>query len=353
MTGLGKLNRLCRQDRAAVAVIVALLLSSLLAMVAAGVDLGLLYTTKGELQNAADAAALAGAATLISWDASEQVSAQSDTALATAQQVALANQAGGVNLTLLAQDVTLGLWVTTSGQFDPNHIGASSNPDYLTACRVVLRRDSLANGPVSTLFAGVVGLPQVPVTATATAQLGYANDVPTGSVDLPIAIKREAISGADGPICGKTITFHSENDENSEWTSFFVSPANDPNVKKYVDGTWQTPALAVGDQINVINGNLSNNTFAALADRFQSEGVDTNGDGEADSWSVLLPVISDDGGGASTATVVGFAHAVITQVRTAPDKDMVATLQCGMVAPGSTTGGGNYGTRAATPKLVK
>jgi Flp pilus assembly protein TadG len=352
MTGLGKLARLWRQDRAGVATIIAVMLSALLAMIAAGVDLGLLYTTKAELQNAADAAALAGAATLITWDASNHVSAQSDTALATAQQVALANQAGGVSLELLEQDVTMGLWAASAAQFDPEHIGPSSNPDYLSACRVVLRRDSLANGPVGTLFAGVVGLTQVPITATATAHLGYAGDVPAGTVDLPIAIKDTALQGGSGPNCGESIEFHAEGNENAEWTTFFTSPANDPHVMDYLNGTLPMPALNLGDQVNVTNGVLSNNVFNTLADLFQSRGTDTNGDGVADEWVVMVPVISG-GGGASTATIAGFAHLKITQVRPAPDKDLIATLECGMVAPGSSTGGGNYGTRAATPKLVK
>ncbi|WP_305041470.1 pilus assembly protein TadG-related protein, partial [Geoalkalibacter sp.] len=48
-------------EKGAVAVLVAVLLMFLIGMVALVVDVGYLYATRSELQNAADAAALAGA----------------------------------------------------------------------------------------------------------------------------------------------------------------------------------------------------------------------------------------------------------------------------------------------------
>ncbi|MBU1156491.1 MAG: Tad domain-containing protein, partial [Proteobacteria bacterium] len=339
-TWLGKLGRLLKGERAGVAAVAAIMLTVMVGMIGAVVDLGLLYATKNELQNAADAAALAGASTLVTYDQDRNVMAQPDVAITTAQQVALANQALGVNLQLRLEDITLGLWVEPDKDFDPDHICPSSDPNYLSACRVVVRRDNLANSPVSTIFAGAVGFSVVNVTAMSTAYLGYPGSVGEGMVDLPIAVKEDALTSDGSPICGQVISFHSENVENAEWTSFFTWPANDPNVRDYVDGTRSVPALKVGDEINLINGNLSNNTFNALANRFENEGSDLDGDGQADSWEVLLPVVSSSRCGSHPAQVVGFAHANISEVRTAPYKDIIATLQCGMVVPGSSTGGG-------------
>jgi len=352
-TWLGKFARLLKGERAGIAALAAVMLTVMVATTGAVVDLGLLYATKNELQNAADAAALAGAATLVTWDENRQIIAQPNVAISAAQQVSLANQALGVNLQLLPEDITLGLWVEPEQAFDPDHIGSTSDPNFLSACRVVLRRDNIANTPVDTIFAGAVGFAVVNVTATSTAHLGWAGSVQAGMVDLPIAIKDDAIISGGGPICGQTISFHSENDENAEWTSFFTSPSNDPNVRDYVDGSRTVPELKVGDEINVINGNLSNHTFDALASRFQSEGADLNGDGTADAWQVLLPVMSAGSSGASSATVVGFAHVLIIEVKNAPEKEILGVLQCGLVVPASTTGGGNFGSRAATPKLVE
>ncbi|MCB2191833.1 MAG: hypothetical protein KQI62_09725 [Deltaproteobacteria bacterium] len=353
MTWLGKLGRLLRGERAGIAAMAAIMLTVMVGMMGAVVDLGLLYATKNELQNAADAAALAGASTLVTWDADRNIYAQPDVAVTTAQQVALANQAMGVNLQLLLEDITLGLWVEPDKDFDPDHIGATSDPDYLSACRVLVRRDDIANSPVETIFAGAVGFSVVNVTALSTAELGYAGSVGDGMVDLPIAVKEEALNSGGGPVCGETIYFHDENDENAEWTSFFTYPTNDPAVRDYVDGTLSVPALDVGDEVSVINGNLSTHTFEALADRFEADGTDLDGDGSADAWQVLLPVIGDTSSGASTATIAGFAHLVITEVRNAPYKEITAVLQCGLVVPDSTTGGGNFGSRATTPKLVE
>ncbi|MCB2226858.1 MAG: hypothetical protein KQH53_09285 [Desulfarculaceae bacterium] len=352
MTWLGRLHRLCKQDRAGIAAVAAIMLTSMVALTGAAVDIGMMASVRSELQNAADAAALAGAASIIGSAADNSVVAQPELALAEAQAMAYQNTSQGINLQLALEDITLGLWQEDAHAFDPDHIGATSDPNNLSACRVIIRRDITINTPVPTIFLGILGIDTVNVSAMSTGHLGWAGTVNSGQVDLPIAVKKEALTGS-GLICGQQITFHDEGSENSEWTTFFTYPTNDPAVRGYVDGSEDVPALEVGDQISVTNGNLSNNTFDALADRFQAEGTDIDGDGTADWWPVLLPVIGDDGSGASTAEIVGFASMVIHEVRDAPNKDIVASLQCGMVVPESKTGGGNFGSRAATPVLVE
>ncbi len=71
---------------------------------------------------------------------------------------------------------------------------------------------------------------------------------------------------------------------------------------------------------------------------------------------MLLPVIDEQGGScgcATAAAVTGFMYFVITQVNTAPAKEVYGYLECGMVVPDSRTGGGNFGARASYPKLVR
>ena len=332
--------------------VAAVMLTALVALVGTAVDLGVLFTAKAQLQNAADASALAAADTLIVYNQQNQAVAQPDTAVSTAQELALANQALGTSLTLLGQDITLGYWDNTVGDFDPGRTGASSNPDDLTAVRVKVRKDDLANSPVTTFFASMVGVREVGVSATATAFLGYAGSVEEGAVDLPIAVDEAALNNGDGPLCGTSIEFHDENNENGSWTSFFDWPTNDPTVRRYVCGCEESPPLKVGDFINLINGNLSNNTFRSLQDRFQSEGADTDGDGQADSWPVVLPVYRH-GANSGAAELVGFAHMVITAVQMAPYKSVTGYLQCGMTIPNSQTGGTNFGSRATYSKLIR
>ena len=269
MTWLGRLHRLYRQDRAGIAAVAAILLTSVVALTGAAVDIGMMAAVRSELQNAADAAALAGAATIIGTGADNSAVAQPEEALAQAMAMAYQNTSQGINLELALEDITLGLWQEDAHAFDPDHIGATSDPDSISACRVIIRRDLTINSPVPTIFLGILGIDTVNVSAMSTGHLGWAGTVEGGQVDLPIAVKKDALTGS-GLICGQEIVFHDEGSENSEWTTFFTWPTNDPSVKKYVNGTWQAPALEVGDEINVINGNLSNNTFSALNDRFQS-----------------------------------------------------------------------------------
>jgi hypothetical protein len=110
--------------------------------------------------------------------------------------------------------------------------------------------------------------------------------------------------------------------------------------------------LEVGDEINVVNGNLSNWIFYKLYQRFQYEGQDTDGDGFADEWTVVLPVV-DFGPSATKSTIVGFCHFTITEVRPAPYKDLTGTLECNMILPSTQTGGEDFGTRASLSKLTQ
>ena len=87
-------------------------------------------------------------------------------------------------------------------------------------------------------------------------------------------------------------------------------------------------------------------------ERFNAEGQDTNGDGAADYWPVVLPVVDSDSG-TTTMVVTGFATMIITAVNDAPYKNIQGYLQCGVGIPNSQTGGGDYGTRATFSKLIQ
>ena len=340
--------RLWRGQSGAVAALAAFLLTTLVGLTGAAVDLGLLYSTKGELQNAADAAALAGAATMVSFSESGEISVRPITAVATAQEVSLANQAHGVNLSLRNEDAVIGYWDTATDAFDPG-LSGSSDPNDITGFQATVRRDELANGPVETFFAGLVGFGSVGLQATSTAFLGWAGLADPATVDLPLAIHASALTEAGSPDCGSELLFNNENDETAEWTSFFTWPTNDVTVRDYIDGTQQAPELKVGDSLSVINGNLSTATMAAMTDRFQTQGSDTDGDGAADSWEILVPVV-EPGSTSTMSTVVGFAHLVMTEADSSKARFY---LQCDRALIGSNSGGGNYGTRATVPSLIQ
>ena len=52
----------------------------------------------------------------------------------------------------------------------------------------ITREAGTVFGPVTSLFAQVLGYPTSTVSASATAYLGYTNEVQTGGVQLPLAL---------------------------------------------------------------------------------------------------------------------------------------------------------------------
>jgi Flp pilus assembly protein TadG len=184
----------------------ALLMIPLMGMVAFAVDMGLITHTQNELQSAADAAALAGAGQLstgwVNYYSPGQSSANQTTILDNAKSSAKTaaknfagyNSAGGVSsLTLLDADITFG-YTDASGNFtplasgqavaDPSGTGASqaTYTGFPNTVKVVMRRDSSANGAVPLFFARVLGIDTQSLTATAAATIytGTINGLNTG-----------------------------------------------------------------------------------------------------------------------------------------------------------------------------
>ncbi len=172
--------------RGGITVIVAMMLIPLLALVAFAVDLNSIYRTDAELQNAADASALAGASQLLDTRllGSSLLSGGGTKSAINVNQL-LQNQvtpaavryaqfhrAGDVDLVMNSQDVEFGYIAdptakpdTASGQF----VSGSLTPN---SVRVTVRRDgSVSTGPLRLPFGAVLGTPTSSRTATATATL--------------------------------------------------------------------------------------------------------------------------------------------------------------------------------------
>ncbi len=342
--------RFLREERGAIAVAVAVLLTGVVGLTGAATDLGVVYTARGQLQNAADSAALAAAKNMMAQDpvTLDAITTPSE-AQATAHQLTQANKALGHGLLLLDPDYTIGHWDLEAEAF--TRTGASADPNDINAVEVTLRKDDLANSPVTTMFAGIVGISQVDVAAKSLAFVGYANAIPEdGGLGIPIAVKDTAINPGGGPSCGTQLTFHDENNENASWTTFDRWPSNSPTVDKFVCDCYGVPYLKIGDTINITNGNLSNNVFRHLRSRFESEGTDIDGDGHLE-WVVILPVIPAEAN-SGAAEVLGFATFEMEEVHAAPLKMVRGVLRCDTIIPSAETGGPNFGARAGNPKLV-
>jgi hypothetical protein len=187
-----------KHRQGAIAPLTAVLLIPLLGMIAFAVDMGWITHTQNELQSAADAAALAGAAQLPGNWASyymitqngqtplQQAAAQSalltaaeNSASSYAKMYAGYNRAGDVNsLALLDSDIEFG-FTDASANYTP----APTYTGYPNTIKVTLRRDSTANGSLGLFFARVLGMDTVNLKATAAATIctGSVNSFQTSN----------------------------------------------------------------------------------------------------------------------------------------------------------------------------
>jgi len=231
------MNKL-KDQRGAVAVIVAILVFFvLIGIMALAIDVGRLYTTKNELQNVADSAALAGAGLLGQIYTNMNISDQQtynctqDTWSAgtsdcesirdRAQDVGGTgkNPVGGEDITIDSGDVIIGKWDGDSLTCIPTNGHPNPTPD---AVRVIARRDSSlksAEGPITTFFAKIFGINTADVSADATAALLPIGEVGPGKMNMPVGLSESWFE--PNPNCEDTIAFSPTPTSCAGWHNFF------------------------------------------------------------------------------------------------------------------------------------
>jgi len=194
-------------EQGAVAPVVALGLLALTGFMALGIDMGQLFVVKNELQNVADAAALAAAKQLIRPDANNVAVVYCTDAVTAAKNVAAQNHSlGDANpIVVTDADVVVGKWNLNTKQFDS--LGCNASPMLVNAVQVTVRRDGGDNDKVSTFLGNVLGVgtqdldpvtgvesgpAKLSVGATATAYLGLAG---TSSLDIPLTVPYQYANG--------------------------------------------------------------------------------------------------------------------------------------------------------------
>lgn len=183
--------------RGIIAPLAAVFLIFLTAMVAFGVDIGWVVLSQTNLQNAADAAALAGAHPLMNAYVQYQIATDAGTkttilanaktsAKNYAKNYASYNSAGSTtSLVLNDSDIEFG-FMDSSNNYSSTYTG------FPNTVKVVLRLDSSANGSLGLFFGPAVGRSNVSLTATASATIyaGTVNSFSTSSENvgmLPVA----------------------------------------------------------------------------------------------------------------------------------------------------------------------
>jgi len=170
--------------RGVAAVFVMVLLPVIVGFAALTVDVGYLYNVKTELQNSADAGAMAAAAQL----------AQPDLFVGTpsgvAQQYANLNSPDHGNV-VAASDVHVGFWDSATGTFTEGGLPAN-------AVRVIARRSEANGNPVGLLFAAALGRTYTDVAAAATAAVAIAP--PKTAEIVPVALPGPGFGPVDPKI---------------------------------------------------------------------------------------------------------------------------------------------------------
>jgi Flp pilus assembly protein TadG len=372
-------------------VLVAMGMVVLIGFAALAVDIGYTLTTKNELQNVADAAALAATRQLgaiyqgMSYDEQQTYVGDPQTLVDIATEVAAKNQAGGMNITIQASDVTIGDWDASTLTLTPT----LAQPD---AVRVIARRDGTANGPITTFFARIFGIDTVDVNAKATAALTGQGTTEPGDLEVPLGIPGYWFTNNS---CNGHIKFSPTGDPDAcaGWTSF-TENANDSNIRKILEELIDSQDTVAGETMfNFIGGELSTNTFNAFLTLFQHRGYDVDNDGNPilgpdgeplvyagdegipfndaegnrlyypddtprnkHEWSTTVAVYAWDNCDNPNASIGigGYARINITDVLGPPDKLIEGAVVCEYVDSEDTRGGGGeYGTMGSIPGLVE
>jgi hypothetical protein len=341
------------QRRRGNAVFFALSLTTLLGMAALAIDVGFLYASKADMQNALDAAALAGVGYLDGTD--EGMEAAVDQAIAWAAK----NQVMGEDLALSRGAIALG-FLDESGAF------VTSNDPSVVDTLQIESNDHTA----STFFAAAIfGVAQVPIGSRSAAR--RAGGAPAGSsscflpIALPDCILQEA--GAED----LTIQLNSDGNDNAAWANPF-GPANASSTSDALQGICDRGTVEVGDPIQLNNGVINSAlhtltdvlngtgneetaawddaTLGALPAPMNGSAVNGNAYGDHTLQGPIM-LFADDGGGACASNtkfnqskpLTGFVWGVIYDVRStggAKDKNIRVKLDLTNEYPvGNSTGG--------------
>jgi hypothetical protein len=378
------LKRFFREERAAVAATTAIFLLMLLIALGVVIDLGQIIVVKVELQNAADAGAMAGAEALYNpafhvnakprpynpnstppWMRGRPTWARTpgafindaglpillaqvvtpippptfcDIARAAAQSAVATNKAGGKQLTLPDSDVQLGQYNFNPALQQWKFVAAPCSNN-TNAVEVVTRRTNAVNGPVQVFFAKVLGRDSVELSAQAIAMLGWVKGVGKGRGTFPIALGDQYVPPPGGRLF---VTFNPNGSDTGAWHTFFDPSASASDLQKLVDGITPSPEIKCGDYISMTNG-VASSVVSDMKTQFNNV--------HHGNWTVVLPVITASSNYVQTRKVIGFCAFQITEVKGPPDKTVSGYALGGYILPNSDPGG-NMGLRTSLPKLV-
>ena len=293
-------RQLINNQDGAVAALVAVCLIIFVAFTALAIDVGHLYVVRNELQNAADAGALAGARWLLNEDGS--IRTLPTDAITAARAALTANKSEKADVE--EELIEMGHWSFIRQKFTPQPppqgdftrlIGAPfatidnpgvNDPVIINAVHVVTKRETTK---AASYFAFIFGNTDgFTVKTEAVAYLGFEGTMPPKGFDQPIAICYESIK-EDWCNIGRMI--NSGNNPSSSntaaWTNFTqpCDTANPPSVNPLVcgDGNPNTVTFNIG--MGATNG-MVESVFANMKTCWWNQS-----EHGTKPWPITLPII--------------------------------------------------------------
>ncbi|WP_206956444.1 pilus assembly protein TadG-related protein [Trinickia acidisoli] len=249
-----QLARRAGRQRGSIAIYVALLLPIAIGFIALAVDIGRALVVRNQLQNAADAAALAGAEQL-QW-----TNTSTTWANATSKATAAVSLNAADGQTLSTGTVTAGYWNLTGSPSGMQSTTITPGTDDRPAIKVTVSRVAGSNGgPIQTYFAGLIGTKTINVSATAVAAITPPGTANPGAL-FPLAITQcmyntywNSTTGEPviDPTTGKPYEFdigssyHYSSCLSGQWTTFNLNVNDTPAVENLIANGNPT-SLSVG-----------------------------------------------------------------------------------------------------------
>ncbi|WP_338639704.1 TadG family pilus assembly protein [Burkholderia pyrrocinia] len=252
------------RQRGSVALFFLLFLIPLLSFGALAIDIAWVATVRNQLQNAADAAALAGADAMMSPSGGALNWSQAASA---ADGVIARNSAAGAALS--TGTVTTGYWNVTRSPASMQATTITPGAYDVPAVQVTVSRAPGVNGgSIPLLLGGLLGIPGASGSATAVAVLAAPGGVAAGGL-FPVAIDQcvynqywNAVTNQPliNPLTGLPYEFTITNGltygllcTGGQWTSF-QSTATDTSTISGLMATGNPTTLSIGDSIYLATG---------------------------------------------------------------------------------------------------
>jgi hypothetical protein len=299
------------EQRGSVLIVTALLLIVLLGFTAFAIDFGNAYIVKNELQNAADAAALAGASVLFSanelcigsdhpYDCCTGSKAgncnpstvDDNNVRETAKAVAAKNYSSGnqapvptveighykfassraipgtFTATQTYQQMTN--WETVSFNTLNDYDGTGGKPMFINSVKATVSRTN-----VPRFFSRIWSSSDLAITANAVAYVGFAGTLEPGAADQPIGICAQSIKNDEGNYTCNTGRMlnsggNASTHNTAAWTNFTqpCETANPPTLNPLVCGEGNPQPIMLGGRVGSTGGtdtsvlkNLRDNCF--------------------------------------------------------------------------------------------